>query len=66
MLRTFHPGAFRSGKWTCCLKTNKSGETFKINDKNKQTNKQTKKKKKKKTNEKDNKHKLTNKTITKK
>ncbi len=26
MLRTFHPGAFRSGKWTCCLGTNKAGK----------------------------------------
>ena len=26
MLRTFHPGAFRSGKWSCCLGSNRAGK----------------------------------------
>ena len=26
MLRTFHPGALRSGKWTCCLGSNRAGK----------------------------------------
>ena len=25
MLPSFHPGAHRSGKWTCCLQTDRAG-----------------------------------------
>ncbi|MGH0139736.1 UNVERIFIED_CONTAM: hypothetical protein FKN15_028629 [Acipenser sinensis] len=29
MLPSFHPGAYRSGKWSCCLQSDRTGSSFK-------------------------------------